>query len=93
MCFFGDMTITCALRWGVASVRVYFTKHCSPHRGTLFQVQGECRETALTRDRHCEETQVVALALTFVKYIITNCFDIYFCVKCIVIKLLKTMVL
>ena len=93
MCFFGDMTIACALRWGVASVRVYFTKHCSPNRGTFSQVQGECRETALTQDRHCEETRVVALALTFVKYIITNCFDICFCVKSIVVKLLRTVVL
>ena len=31
--------------------------------------------------------------LHFVKYIRTNCFDICFCVKSIVIKLLRTMVL
>ena len=36
---------------------------------------------------------VVALVLTFVKYIRTNCFDICFCVKSIVIKLLRIMVL
>ena len=47
----------------------------------------------LNPGRHCEESQVVALVLTFVKYIRTNCFDICFCVKSIVIKLLKTMVL
>ena len=91
--FFGDMTIACALRWGVAFVGVYSIGHCSPHHGTPFQVQRVCMETALTRGRHCEEIQVVTLVLTFVKYIRTNCFDICFCVKSIVIKLLRTMVL
>ena len=71
--FLGDMTIACALRWGVASVGVYSIGHCSPHRGTPFQVQGVCRETTLTRGRHCEEIRVVALVLTFVKYIRTKC--------------------
>ena len=93
MCFFGDMTIACALRWEVASVGVYSTGHCSPCCGTPFQVQGVCKETALTRGHHCEESQVVALVLTFVKYIRINCFDISFCVKSIVIKLLSIMVL
>ena len=74
-------------------VGVYSIGHCSPRRGTPFQVQGVCRETTLTRGRHCEESRVVALVLTFVKYIITNCFDICFCIKSIVIKLLRTMVL
>ena len=87
------MVIACALRWGVASVGVYFTGHFLPRRGTPFQVQGVCREMTLTRGRHCEESRVVALVLTFVKYIRTNCFDICFCVKSIVIKLLRTMVL
>ena len=87
------MTIVCALSWGVASVGVYSTGHCSPHRGTPFHVQGVCKETTLTRGRHCEESQVVALVLTFVKYIRTNCFDICFCVKSIVIKLIRTMAL
>ena len=91
--FFCDKTITYALRWGVASVGVYSIGHCSPHRGTPFQVQGVCRETTLTRGRHCEESRVVALVLTFVKYIRTKCFDICFCVKIIVIKLLGTMTL
>ena len=87
------MIIACALRWGVASVGVYSTGHCSPRRETPFQVQGVCRETTLTRGRHCEESQIVALVLTFVKYIITNYFDICFCVKSLVIKLLRTMVI
>ena len=91
--FFCDKTIAYALRWGVASVGVYSIGHCSSHRGTPFQVQGVCRETTLTRGRHCEESRVVALVLTFVKYIKTNCFDICFCVKIIVIKLLRTMTL
>ena len=67
------MTIACALRWGVASVGVFSIGHCSPHRGTPFQVQGVCRETTLTRGRHCEESRVVALVLTFVKDIRTKC--------------------
>ena len=91
--FFGDMTIACALRWGVAFVGVYSTGHWSPRHGTPFQVQRVCRETTLTRGLHFEESQVVDLVLTFVKYIRTNCFDICFCVKSIVIKLLRTMVL
>ena len=47
----------------------------------------------LTRGRHCEESRVVALFLTLVKYIRTNCFDICLFVKSIVIKLLRIMVL
>ena len=41
--FFGYMTIACALKWGVASIRVYSTVYCSPYRGTPFQVQGRHR--------------------------------------------------
>ena len=78
MCFFGDMTIACALKWKVAFVGVYSTGHCSSRRGTSFQVQGVYSEMTLTRDRHCEESRAVALVLTFVKYIRTNCFDICF---------------
>ena len=87
------MTIACALRWGIAYVGVDSTEHFSPHSGTPFQVQGVCNETTLTRGRHYEESRVVALVLTFVKYIRTNSFDICFFVKSIVIKLLRTMVL
>ena len=93
MCFFGDMTIVYALRWGVAYVRFYSTGYCSPRHETPFQVQGVYRETTLTQGRHCEESRVVALILTFVKYIRINCFDICFCVKSVVIKFLRTMVL
>ena len=81
MCFFGVMTIACALSWGVASVRVYSIGHCSPHCGTPFQVQGVCRETTLTQGCLCEESRVMALILTFVKYIRINCFDICFLCK------------
>ena len=83
--FFCDMTI--------ASVGVYSTGHCSPYCGTPFQVQGVWKETKLTQGRHCEESWVVALVLTFVKHIRTNCFNICFCVKSNVIKLLRIMVL
>ena len=77
----------------MVSIGVYSIGHCSPHCGTPFQVQKVCRETVLTRGRQCEESQIVALVLTFVKYIRINCFDICFCVKSIVIKLLRTIVL
>ena len=87
------MTIACALRWGVASIGVYSIGNYSPRHGTPFQVQGVCRETTLTRGCHCEESRVVAFVFAFVKYIRTNCFDICFYVKSIVIKLLRTMVL
>ena len=72
MCFFGDITTACALRWGVAYVGVYSIGHWSPRRGTPFQVQGVCRETTLTQGRHYKGSRVVALVLTFVKYIRTN---------------------
>ena len=87
------MTIACALRWGVTSIGVYSIGHCSSRHGTPFKVQGECRKMTLTRGRGYEESWVVALVITFVKYIRTNCFDICFCVKSTVIKLLRTMVL
>ena len=47
----------------------------------------------LTQGYHCEESRIMDLVLTFVKYVRTNGFDICFCVKSIVIKLLRTMVL
>ena len=87
------MTIAFALRWVVVFVEVYSTGHCSPRCGIPFQVQGVCREMMLTRGRHCEESKVVALVLTFVKYIRINCFNICFCVKSIILLLLRTMVL
>ena len=46
--------------------------HCSPHRGTPSQVQGVCRETALTRARDFERSQDVALIIIFVNYIRTS---------------------
>ena len=91
--FFGDRTIACAVRWGVASIGVYSIGHFSPRRGTPFQVQGVCKETTLTQDRHCKKSRVMVLVFTFVKYIRINCFDICFFVKSIVIKLLRTMIL
>ena len=87
------MTIACALRREVAFVGVLSIVHCSPRRGTPFQVQRVCRETMLIGGGHCEESWVVALVLTFVKYISTYCFDICFCVKSIGIKLLRIMIL
>ena len=39
----------------------FSTGHCSPGRGTPFQVQGVYRETALRRDRDYEGGRCVAL--------------------------------
>ena len=59
MCELWNMTIACALRWGVASVGFYSTRRSSPFMGPPFQVQGVHRCTALTRGRSYEESQVV----------------------------------
>ena len=53
--------IACSLRWGVALVRVILTGHCSPRRGTPFQVQGLHQWKALKRGRDCEEGRHVDL--------------------------------
>ena len=55
------------IRWGVALVRVILTGHCSPRRGTPFQVQVIYRRLTLIRDHRCEESQIVALRTLFVK--------------------------
>ena len=52
--------IACALRWGVTPVGFYPIGHCSPRRGTPFQVQGVCRWIVPTRGRSYEESWVVA---------------------------------
>ena len=59
--------IACALRWGVALVGVILTGHCSPCRGTPFQVLVIYRQLTLIRDRRCEESRTVGLRNLFVK--------------------------
>ena len=59
--------IACALRWRVALVGVILTRHCSPCRGTPFQVQGLHRWTTLRRGHDCEEGRHVVLINLFVK--------------------------
>ena len=84
-----NMTIACALRWGVASVEniLYWTWLIL--YGKTFQVQGVHRWTTLIRARNCEEGQHVALINLFVKLwnnlvlVCNNC-------KRVVIKLLRT---
>ena len=66
--------IACALRWEVALVGDISTGLCSPRRGiTLLGTR---------------EVRVVALNTMFVKYIGTICFDIFWFVKELYIKLL-----
>ena len=59
--------IASALKWGITLVGIILTGHCSPRRGTLFQVQVMYRRLTLIRDRRCEESQTVALRNLFVK--------------------------
>ena len=68
------MNIACALRWGVALVGVILIEHCSPRRGTPFQVQVMCKRLTLIRDRMCEEGRHVALINNFVKSAWNNLF-------------------
>ena len=57
MCELWNMTIACALWWGVASVGVYSIRSSTPFMGPPFQVQGVNRCTTLTRGRNCEESR------------------------------------
>ena len=77
--------ISCALRWGVALVGDIFTKLCPPClRITLSGTREDCAPSR----RECEECRVVALNTMFVKYIGTICFDIFWFVKELYIKIL-----
>ena len=59
--------IACALRWGVTIVKVILIRHCSPHRGIPFPMQGLHRWTTLRQGRDCEEGRHVALINFFVR--------------------------
>ena len=41
-----------------------------PVEGSLFQVQGVCKRTALARGRILEESQIVALGIHFVYHVL-----------------------
>ena len=69
--------IACALRWGVALVGVILTGHCSPRRGTSFQVHVMYRRLTLIRDLRCEESRTVALRNLFVKKLDFTCNILY----------------
>ena len=56
-----------ALRWEIALVRVILTKHCSPRRGTPFQVQVMYRRLTFIWDHRYDESRTVALRNLFVK--------------------------
>ena len=84
-----NMTIACALRWGVASIGnilywVWLTLY-----GKTFQVRGVNQWTTLIRGRNCEESQHVALINLFVKLrknLVPTCNN----GKRVVIELLRT---
>ena len=77
--------IACALRWGLALIGDISTRLCSPVVGSSFQVH---ERTTLLRGCDYKEGWVVALNTMFVKYIGTICFDIFWFVKELYIKLL-----
>ena len=54
-------------RWGVALVGEFSSGHCSPRRGTLFQVQGVYREMSLLRGCDSEGGRRVVFSNIFVK--------------------------
>ena len=58
-----------------------------PVKGSLFQVQGVFRKTALTRGRFLEESRIVALIFYFVKHVLELQNLIYVLVKTNVITL------
>ena len=62
-----NMTIACALRWGVASVGNILYWAWLTLYGKTFQAQGVHRWTTLFRGRNCEEEQHVAMINLFVK--------------------------
>ena len=84
-----NMTIACALRWGVASIGNILYQACLALYRKTFKVQGVHRWMVLIRGRNCEEGQHVALINSFVKLwnnlvlICNNC-------KRVVIELLRT---
>ena len=62
-----NMTITCALRWGIAFVGNILYWAWLTLYGKTFQVQGVHRWMALIQGRNCEEGQHVDLINLFVK--------------------------
>ena len=88
-----DMTIACALKWGVASVGVYFTWCGSPCMGKTFKVQDVHRWTTLTRGA-IEKKAGLWLCNHFCKDVwneqVLACIFLY---KSVVIKLLRTMLI
>ena len=58
-----------------------------PVEGSLFQVQGVYRKTALTRSRFSEESRIVALIFYFVKHVLELQILIYVLVKSDVLTL------
>ena len=64
-----NMTITCALRWGVASVGIFSTGRDSPFMEKIFQVQDRHWWMALIRGRSSTESRHMAFIILFVKFV------------------------
>ena len=56
-----NMTIACALRWGVASVENILYWAWLSLYGKIFKVQGVHRWMVLIRGCNCEESRIVVL--------------------------------
>ena len=65
ICLSVIVAMTCALRWGSNPCRkLSLLGIAHPVEGSLFQVQGVYRRTALTRGRVLEESRIVALVFS-----------------------------
>ena len=67
---FSWLSLHVHFRWGVALVGEFSTGHCSPYRGTPFQVQGVYKETVLLRGRDFKGGRHVALSNILVKSVL-----------------------
>ena len=57
-----NITIACALRWGVSLIEVLPTRRGSPYIETV-QVQDKHRRMVLIQGRNCEESRIMALII------------------------------
>ena len=62
-----NMTIACTLRWGVASIEIFYTRLGSLLIGKIIQVQGRHRWKVLIRGYSSTESRHMAFIIIFVK--------------------------
>ena len=82
-----NMTITCALRWRVATVGIFSTGHDSLFMGKIFQVQGKHRWTTLIGGCSSTESRHMTFIILFVKSVEQTSLTCIFGVKELYLKL------